>query len=261
GERRNDRGPRDSEGAEGGDAPAEAQGLAGAATSVGMVIDGSPQGEPPMANAVLESHTHQDGQGDELNGVNGAGANGANGNAAEGEGRRGGRSRDRYGRDRRERGDRAPREDAGMAGNGIDTEGMGDAQPQAAQPQEAQPQAAQPQVAQMAFDMQEAAPATIQPAIAVQPIVSTAPAAQTRVAAPPQVQRYELPLDQLAQVAESSGLQWVNSDAEKIAAVQAAMAAEPKPAHVPRERPPMVVVSEGPLVLVETKRDLSSMKF
>ncbi len=257
GERRNDRGPRDGESEGGGNAPAEAQALAGAASSVGMVTDGSHQGEPPMANAVLESHTHQDGQREELNGANG-------GDAAEGEGRRGGRSRDRYGRDRRERGDRAPREDAGMAGNGIGAEGMGDAQPQAAQsqgmqPQAAQPQAAQPQVAQMAFDMQEAAPAAVQP-VAVQPIVSMAPATQTQLAAP-QVQSYELPLDQLAQVAESSGLQWVNSDAEKIAAVQAAMAAEPKPAHVPRERPPVIVVSEGPLVLVETKRDLSSMKF
>ena len=64
----------------------------------------------------------------------------------------------------------------------------------------------------------------------------------------------------MAQVAESSGLQWVNSDAAKIAAVQAAIAAEPKPVHVPRERPPAVEIDEGPLVLVETKRDLGDMK-
>ena len=43
---------------------------------------------------------------------------------------------------------------------------------------------------------------------------------------------------------------------EKIAAVQAAIAAEPKPVRVPRERPPAIVIDEGPLVLVETKRDL-----
>ncbi len=30
--------------------------------------------------------------------------------------------------------------------------------------------------------------------------------------------------------------------------------------HVPRERPPVVVVDEGPLVLVETRRDLSELK-
>jgi ribonuclease E len=75
----------------------------------------------------------------------------------------------------------------------------------------------------------------------------------------PKVQAYALPLQDLAQVAESSGLQWVNSDAAKIAEVQAAIAAEIKPLHVPRERPPLAVSDEGPLVLVETKRDLGSM--
>ena len=75
----------------------------------------------------------------------------------------------------------------------------------------------------------------------------------------PKVQTYALPLQDLAQVAESSGLQWVNSDAAKIAEAQAAIAAEIKPAHVPRERPPVAVSDEGPLVLVETKRDLGTM--
>ena len=45
-----------------------------------------------------------------------------------------------------------------------------------------------------------------------------------------------------------------------MAAVQAAIAAEPKPVHVPRERPPLVVLDEGPLILVETRRDLSELK-
>ena len=76
----------------------------------------------------------------------------------------------------------------------------------------------------------------------------------------PRVQHFDLPVSELAQVAQGSGLQWVNSDAEKIAAVQAAIAAEPKPIHVPRERAPVVVADEGPLVLVETKRDLREMK-
>ena len=76
----------------------------------------------------------------------------------------------------------------------------------------------------------------------------------------PKVQAFELPLDDLQQVAQSSGLQWVNSDASKLAAVQAAIAAEARPVHVPRERPPVVVVNEGPLVLVETQRDLRDMK-
>jgi ribonuclease E len=75
----------------------------------------------------------------------------------------------------------------------------------------------------------------------------------------PKVQAFELPMNELAQIAESSGLQWVNSDADRIAQARAAIAAEPKSVHVPRERPPVVVVDEGPLVLVETRRDLGAM--
>ena len=85
-------------------------------------------------------------------------------------------------------------------------------------------------------------------------------AAPAAPAALPQVQPFQLPVDELKNVAEGSGLQWVLSDAEKIAAAQAAMAAEPKPVHVPRERPPVQVADEGPLVLVETKRDLRNLK-
>lgn len=75
----------------------------------------------------------------------------------------------------------------------------------------------------------------------------------------PRVQTFELPVQELISVAQGSGLEWVNSDAEKIAAAQAAIAAEPRPVHVPRERPPVVVVDEGPLVLVETRRDLRDL--
>ncbi len=76
----------------------------------------------------------------------------------------------------------------------------------------------------------------------------------------PRVQSFQLPLNDLTQVAESSGLQWVGSDASKIAAAQAAMAAEDKPVRVPRERPPAVVIEAAPLVMVETRRDLRDMK-
>jgi ribonuclease E len=57
-------------------------------------------------------------------------------------------------------------------------------------------------------------------------------------------------------VAQGSGLEWVSSNPDSIAAVQAAIAAEPKPVHVPRERAPLVIMDEGPLVLVETRKDL-----
>jgi len=85
------------------------------------------------------------------------------------------------------------------------------------------------------------------------------PVAFTGLVSMPRGLGFTLPLDALHLVAAASCLQWVNSDGEKIAAVQAAIAAEPKPIRVPRERPPAVVLDEGPLVLVETRRDLSAM--
>lgn len=71
---------------------------------------------------------------------------------------------------------------------------------------------------------------------------------------------FELPVDSLAAMAQSAGLQWVNSDAEKIRAVQAALDSEAAPARVPRERKPVAPVDDGPLVLVETRKDLSQYK-
>ena len=38
------------------------------------------------------------------------------------------------------------------------------------------------------------------------------------------------------------------------------MANEPKPVHVPREPRPVAVLDEGPLVLVETRKDLTQYK-
>jgi ribonuclease E len=75
----------------------------------------------------------------------------------------------------------------------------------------------------------------------------------------PKVQGFALPVDAMVAVASTAGLQWVNSDADKVAAVRAAIAAEPKPIHIPRERAPAEVVDEGPLVLVETHKDLSKL--
>ena len=75
----------------------------------------------------------------------------------------------------------------------------------------------------------------------------------------PKVGSYDLPLAQLQDVAQSSGLQWVNSNPERVAQIQAAIAAEPRPPHVPRERAAPVVLDEGPLILVETKRDLGQL--
>lgn len=71
---------------------------------------------------------------------------------------------------------------------------------------------------------------------------------------------FVLPTDSLSELAQAAGLEWVQSDAEKVRTVQAAIAAEPKPVHVPREIVRIVLPDEGPLVLVETRRDLANVK-
>ena len=76
----------------------------------------------------------------------------------------------------------------------------------------------------------------------------------------PPAASFELPLDNLEAIAQAAGLEWVNSDAEKIRAVQDAMASEPPAPRVARERAPVKASDEGPLVLVETRKDLSQVK-
>jgi ribonuclease E len=146
------------------------------------------------------------------------------------------RSRDRYGRDRRERGESQDPASAASA-EGAPSEMAVQAAPAEAKAAPVVTSAPEPSVA-----------------------LASAPTASPVPAGLPKVQPYQLPLQDLVQVASSSGLQWVNSDADKIAQAQAAIAAEPKPVHVPRERPPVVQIDQGPLILVETRRDLRNME-
>jgi ribonuclease E len=198
------------------------------------------------------------------------------------------RSRDRYGRDRRdraERGDRAPRDGEVQAGL-MPEQGEQAQQPvatvddTAVQEQPARRSyfdviAAQPVAtpSQDAIEVQAPVPASVaqveavavadvsvqaaEPAVVAEQAPAAAEPAPTKPAAPAV---YALPMAELQSLATASGLQWINSDPEKIAAVQAAIAAEPKPVHIPRERPPMIVLDEGPLILVETRKDLSHMQ-
>jgi ribonuclease E len=133
------------------------------------------------------------------------------------------RSRDRQGRDRRERG---PRHEEGASA------------PQTT-PTDASQQPGPEPVTRSNADETAARP--------------------TQQVSLPQVQAYELPLDDLMQVASGSGLQWIHSQPEKVAQAQAAIAAEPRPVHIPRERPPLPQIEEGPLILVETRRDLREL--
>ncbi|MGI4778480.1 MAG: Rne/Rng family ribonuclease [Janthinobacterium lividum] len=184
-----------------------------------------------------------------------------------------GRSRDRYGRDRRER---APREVGSELGEatqrGVQAPSMADslsgspaARPGEADIAEQEPSSGLLSTAQVeapAFEAESVKFAAValesRPATGVHVSPQTGQAvSMTTEGQLPKVQPFELPLAALAQIAEGSGLQWVNSDAARVALVHASIAAEPKPVHVPRERPPSVIVDDGPLVLVETRRNLS----
>jgi ribonuclease E len=189
---------------------------------------------------------------------------------AEGAERERGRRRGRGGRDRNREGreDGTPR--AAEAGEGeasavaplaVATFDDG-AAPAAAEPSadtltaaEAAPQAAAPAMAEPPAAVAAAPVLSAPVAAASAPVaaVAAAPAA-------PRVEPYALPTDALLSIAQTAGLEWVNSDAEKIRAVQAAMAAEPQPIRVPREPKRHVLADEGPLVLVETRKDLSQVK-
>jgi ribonuclease E len=199
------------------------------------------------------------------------------------EGTRERRGRDRYGRDRRgERRDRPAREAAEAPSESGDTqpmayEGEAPAAPAAddAPPVRSyftMPAPATPSVAPVnAPAPAMAAPAPVAaPVAAVPNAPATAPATAPKPAAPaaaaspaaralPKVQSYTLSVAEMQAIAAASGLEWVNSDASKVAQAQAAIAAEPRPVHVPREPRPAVVLDEGPLVLVETRKDLRDM--
>jgi ribonuclease E len=87
-----------------------------------------------------------------------------------------------------------------------------------------------------------------------------AAAAPVAAPAPVRIEPYALPTTELGALAASAGLEWVQSDTEKISAVRAAMAAEAPQIRVPREPRRQVLVDDGPLVLVETRKDLSQLK-
>ncbi len=184
------------------------------------------------------------------------------------EGRGKQRSRDRYGRDRAPRPETAERDDS-TTEQFVPTPSYFSAPTAETTPQAmlTTAPARETTATELAAPEQPAAvqvvavpSALVQPVSALKaPPASVQPEVFSATRSLPKVQGFTLPLGELAQVAESSGLVWVNSDAQKIALVQAAIAAEPKPIHQPRQRPATVQLDNGPLVLVETKRDLRSM--
>jgi len=99
-------------------------------------------------------------------------------------------------------------------------------------------------------------PASAAASAAPGPSVAPAP----RSAEPIRVEPYLLPTAALRSLAEQAGLEWVHSDEDKVRAAQEAIAATPPPARAPRPPRPAVVLDDGPLVLVETRKDLAQLK-
>lgn len=180
------------------------------------------------------------------------------------------RSRDRYGRDRRNR----DRQNTQAAPNADDSAIEAAPQTTQAEPEQSSGHdAVYAQIPRSYFSAHANAPiASLQPAeepapavsdsVVQQPVASVVATVTEAISEQsigmPKVAAYTLPQVQLQQIVAVAGLLWVNSDSEKVAAAQAAIAAEPQPVHVPRERPAPVVIDNTPLVLVETKRDLGN---
>ncbi|MEY3035431.1 MAG: hypothetical protein RLZ34_41 [Pseudomonadota bacterium] len=117
---------------------------------------------------------------------------------------------------------------------------LSDATPEVADAEAPPPAATEP--------FASSAVSTPPPAADELPVVAAQPA--------PAAVPFTLPVQALQEVVAATGMQWIASDADKVARVQAAMAAEPPVVRVPRERPPKVELSNEPLVLVETRKDL-----
>ena len=177
------------------------------------------------------------------------------------------RSRDRYGRDRRRRqegeGDTAQADDSEVSDQATALEPASTAQADMPQRDEAHAPTAQADASAAPGADATAAPAddvTVLSSDSDAPMSSpAADPVQAQDASMPTVQAFSLPVAELLSMAQAAGMEWVQSDAQKVAQVQAAIAAEPKPLHVPRERPAAVVLDEGPLILVETRKSLTSM--
>ncbi len=242
----------------------EGQGLA--------MTAGSAAAAAVAAMAGIPSDAERDAQTQDLRFAQAPGVDGneAAEGQAEGQGDREGRRR------RRRRGGRGGRGDEA----GVDTNDFG-AQDQADQPQtlagealdgtaveplEADPVSDAPHL--RSHDADAVGDATSEDlavaAATTAPDEQVASKPQVAVATPPVAvpssAPFVLPTEALRGVAESAGLTWVMSDVDKVRQVQEAMAQEPKPIHVPRAPRPVVLEDTGPLVLVETIKDLGQVK-
>ncbi|MGE5714142.1 MAG: Rne/Rng family ribonuclease [Betaproteobacteria bacterium] len=73
----------------------------------------------------------------------------------------------------------------------------------------------------------------------------------------PPVTPAPMPIEQLQAVLQLAGLSLVQTEPGKLSETQARLAAEPRPVRVPRERPQLPPLDEGPLIQVETRQGQS----
>ena len=102
--------------------------------------------------------------------------------------------------------------------------------------------------------------AVVSPTSSPASMSTSAPAEASQPAAPVASPSFDLPIESLEEIAQKSGLQWVNSDKSKVEAARQAALSEPSAPRVARERPVVQAPVAEPLVLVETRRDLDSLK-
>jgi len=228
--------------------------------------------EEGTGQQLLVDAAEADGQVERQEGTDAATGNDAQDGQGEGQDgrRRGGRGRNRRG----ERRDEQPADDTAASAD-VGTDATAPQAPAFAETQPSPLSEAEAHVlsdvltgasSDAATDVVIAAPADVPSAptedvavaVAAATPVAPAPTEPAPVAAA-KAAPFVLPMDELTAIAQSAGLQWVNSDVERIRQVQEAIAQEPKPVHVPRERKPVVVLDEGPLVLVETRKDLTQV--
>jgi len=69
----------------------------------------------------------------------------------------------------------------------------------------------------------------------------------------PEVSPAPMPIEQLQAVLQLAGLSLVQTEPGKFSETQARLAAEPRPVRVPRERPQLPPLDDGPLIQVETR--------
>jgi ribonuclease E len=108
-----------------------------------------------------------------------------------------------------------------------------------------------------------AQPAPIAPAIAAtpaqaEPVVPSAQVASA-TAAVEEPAPESLPIADLNAVVQAAGLQWVQSDPIRVEQAQRTLRQMIVPKQAPRQRKPLALADEGPLMLVETRKALPTL--